>query len=78
MATETTQPSNSTENTVNMPSRVLMYFKNSWKELKNVRWPDRKATWSMIAAVIAFSAFFIIIITLLDIVFEWLFNLIIK
>lgn len=77
MATEQTKVEPA-KNEVSVPARILNYFKNSWKELKNVRWPDRKSTWSMIAAVLAFSAFFIIVITLLDIAFDWLFNLIIK
>lgn len=57
---------------------ILGYFKNSWLELKNVEWPNRKATWSMIFAVLVFSGFFIALIVLLDLGFDELFNLIIK
>ena len=54
------------------------YFKGSWVELKQVRWPDRKATWGMTAAVLLFTGFFAILIVLLDAGFNALFNLIIK
>jgi len=57
---------------------ILGYFKNSWIELKNVQWPNRKATWIMIFAVVVFSGFFIVLIVLLDLGFDELFNLIIK
>lgn len=51
------------------------YFRNSWHELKQVRWPDRKSTWSMTGAVIAFSIFFVVLIVLLDAGFNELFKL---
>lgn len=54
------------------------YFRDSWHELKEVRWPDRKATWSMTAAVLLFSGFFVGLVVLLDAGFEALFNLIIN
>lgn len=54
------------------------YFRDSWLELRQVRWPNRKSTWSMIVAVLVFSGIFIIVITLLDIAFEKLFNLIVR
>lgn len=54
------------------------YFKGSWQELKQVRWPNRKSTWSMTAAVLIFSGFFVGLIVLLDMGFEELFKLIIK
>jgi len=53
------------------------YFKGSWIELKQVRWPNRKSTWSLTFAVILFSAFFILLIILLDTGFTELFKLII-
>lgn len=52
------------------------YFKGAWVELRQVRWPNRRATWSLTAAVLAFSAFFVILIVLLDILFKYLFELI--
>ena len=53
------------------------YFKGAWLELKQVRWPDRKATWGMTLAVILFTAFFVILVLLLDALFQYLFDLII-
>jgi preprotein translocase subunit SecE len=54
------------------------YFKYSWIELRQVRWPNRKATWSLTLAVLLFTAFFFILIVLLDAGFKELFNLILK
>ncbi len=54
------------------------YFKGSWKELHQVRWPNRKATWGMTAAVIFFTTFFVVLIISLDWIFNQLFKLIIK
>ncbi|HET7630192.1 MAG TPA: preprotein translocase subunit SecE [Candidatus Saccharimonadales bacterium] len=50
------------------------YLKGSWYEIRQVRWPDRKATWSMTLAVIVFSGFFAGLIVLLDYIFHWLFK----
>ena len=52
------------------------YFKNAWLELRQVRWPSRKATWKMVAAVFIYTGLFIAIIMLLDALFTWLFGLI--
>lgn len=52
------------------------YIRDSWKELRQVRWPNRKATWKMVLAVLAYTALFIVLISLLDLFFTWLFNLI--
>lgn len=54
------------------------YFKGAWTELKQVRWPNRKATWSLTVAVLLFSAFFVAFIVLLDALFKYLFELILK
>lgn len=59
-------------------SKIIGYFKGSWEELKLVRWPDRKSTWGLTLAVILFSAFFVVLIILLDEGFNLLFKLIIK
>lgn len=50
------------------------YFKGAWVELRQVRWPDRKATWSLTIAVILFSLFFALVILGLDWVFSYLFK----
>ena len=52
------------------------YIRDSWRELRQVRWPNRKATWKMVLAVLAYTAIFIIFISLLDMFFTWLFNII--
>ncbi|MDN5275811.1 MAG: secE [Candidatus Saccharibacteria bacterium] len=54
------------------------YFKGAWEELRQVRWPTRRATWSLTGAVLAFTAFFVILILLLDAGFKLLFDLILK
>lgn len=55
---------------------ILEYFKGAWYELKQVRWPNRRATWGMTMAVLAFTAFFVVLILLLDALFKYLFQLI--
>lgn len=57
---------------------IIGYFKGAWYELKQVRWPTRGATWSLTFAVLAFSAFFILFIFLVDTLFKYLFDLILK
>jgi preprotein translocase SecE subunit len=52
------------------------YFKGAWLELRQVRWPTRKATWGLTLAVLIFSAFFVALILLLDLAFNSLFDLI--
>ncbi|MDB5176435.1 MAG: secE [Candidatus Saccharibacteria bacterium] len=52
------------------------YFKGAWYELRQVRWPNRRATWSLTGAVLAYSAFFVILVLLLDAAFKYLFELI--
>lgn len=50
------------------------YFKGAWVELRQVRWPDRKATWGLTLAVILFSLFFALVIVGLDAAFSYLFK----
>ena len=50
------------------------YFAGAWYELRQVRWPNRKATWGMTLAVLAFTAFFMVLILLLDALFKYLFQ----
>jgi preprotein translocase SecE subunit len=52
------------------------YFKGAWYELRQVRWPNRRATWSMTAALLIFTAFFVVVILLLDALFKYVFQLI--
>lgn len=57
---------------------IAGYFKGAWYELRQVRWPNRKATWGLTIAVLIFSAFFVVLIVLLDVLFKYLFELILK
>lgn len=50
------------------------YIKHSWAELRQVRWPNRKATWSMVLSILIYTAIFITFIVLLDALFTYLFN----
>ena len=52
------------------------YFKGAWVELRQVRWPNRRATWSLTGAVLIYSAFFVVLVLLLDAAFKYLFELI--
>ena len=54
------------------------YFKGAWVELRLVRWPTRSATWGLTFAVILFSAFFVVLILLLDLLFKYLFEIILS
>jgi preprotein translocase subunit SecE len=61
----------------NVFARIGGYFKGAWYELRQVRWPNRKATWALTLAVIVFSIFFVVLIVLLDTLFKYIFELII-
>lgn len=50
------------------------YFKGSYQELRQVRWPSRKATWGLTFAVIIFTAVLVVFIVVLDYGFEQLFK----
>jgi preprotein translocase subunit SecE len=50
------------------------YFKGAWQELRQVHWPTRRATWGLTAAVLLFSAFFVVFITVLDAIFKYVFE----
>ena len=54
------------------------YFAGAWKELKKVRWTDRKTTWQMTGAVLLFTIFILLIVTGLDMLFNYLFKLVIS
>ncbi len=61
----------------NVFARIGDYFKGAWYELRQVRWPSRRATWALTIAVIIFSIFFVVLIVLLDTFFKWIFEIII-
>lgn len=53
------------------------YFVGAWRELKQVRWPNRKDTWGLTFAVIVYSLFFFVLIIVLDAFFKYLFDLVV-
>ncbi|MGE5298510.1 MAG: preprotein translocase subunit SecE [Acidobacteriota bacterium] len=71
-----TQAAAAKKPTKNPFARLMRYFKGAWHELRQVRWPDRKNTWAMTGALLAFTVFFIIVILVLDFAFSELFKLI--
>jgi preprotein translocase SecE subunit len=76
------QPKRAKKATTNPFFKVVFaadgYFIGAWVELRLVRWPTRRATWGLTLAVILFSAFFVVIILLLDLLFKSLFELILS
>lgn len=50
------------------------YFKGAWYELRQVRWPNRRTTWALTLAVLLFTAFFVVLIVVLDYGFQWAFD----
>ncbi len=72
------QDSEKTSGKRRRPLRAMKeYFKGSWYELRQVRWPDRATTWQMTGALIGFTVFISVIILLLDALFKYLFQLMI-
>ncbi len=51
------------------------YLRDSWREIRQVRWPNRKLTWKMTLAVLIYCAIFMIFILVLDALFTFIFNL---
>lgn len=58
--------------------KIGSYFGNSWQELRQVRWPNRKTTWKLVSAVITYTLIFAFFIMLLDAGFTLLFNNLLK
>lgn len=50
------------------------YLRDSWHEIRQVRWPSRKATWKMTGAILVYAALIMVIILLLDALFTFIFN----
>lgn len=51
------------------------YLRDSWREIRQVRWPNRKLTWKMTLAVFIYCAIFMVFILVLDALFTFIFNL---
>ena len=47
------------------------YLRESWQELRQVRWPNAKATWKMVLAVFVYTILFMVVILLLDLFFTF-------
>ena len=45
---------------------LINYFRDAWKELKQVSWPGRRETWQLTFAVFVFAAVFGLLITVTD------------
>lgn len=54
------------------------YVRDSWQEIRQVRWPSRKVTWKLFLAILVYTLLFAVIIMLLDLLFTWLFNTVIS
>ncbi|MCL1929781.1 preprotein translocase subunit SecE [Candidatus Saccharibacteria bacterium] len=48
------------------------YFVGAWRELRQVHWTNRRATWTLTIAVILFSGFFALFILVADWIWNWL------
>ncbi len=59
-------------------SRFFAYIRDSFREIKLVKWPNRKESWSMTLAVIIYSLIIIAVVVLLDNLYSWLFKLVVK
>lgn len=68
------KPMGKIKKTITAPFR---YVHESWLEIRQVRWPNRKATWKMVGAIFVYAAFFIVFIMLLDALFNFIFSKII-
>lgn len=50
------------------------YFRNSWKELRQVTWPNRRESWQLTTAVIIFATIFGLMIAVVDFGLDKLFK----
>ena len=85
-ATKVKKPLPKRLHTITAPFRLIIkpfvllgrYIHDSWTEIRQVRWPNRKATWKLVSAIFVYSAFFIILVALLDALFNFIFSKIIR
>lgn len=54
------------------------YIRDSFREMRQVRWPDRKSTWKMTLSVIVYVILIATFIMLIDALFTVLFNQLFK
>ena len=62
----------------NFLQKFIGYFSGAWFELKQVRWPNRRATLGMTAALLIFTGLFVAFILVIDLLWEYLFKLILR
>ena len=48
------------------------YVRDSWRELRQVQWPSRSATWKMTLAIIAFCLLVGVLVVVFDWVSQWI------
>lgn len=48
------------------------YVRDSWRELRQVQWPSRRATWKMTLGVIIFCVFIGLLVLICDWASQWL------
>lgn len=60
---------------ITTPFRAIgRYFRNSFRELRQVRWPNRATTWKITFSVILYVVIIAIAIMLLDVLLTFLFD----
>lgn len=60
---------------VSTPFRAIgRYFRNSFRELRQVRWPNRTQTWKITFSVILYVVIIAVAIMLLDVLLTFLFD----
>jgi len=60
---------------ISTPFRAIgRYFRNSFRELRQVRWPNRTQTWKITFSVILYVAIIAVAIMLLDVLLTFLFD----
>ena len=86
IAKTTHKPAKTSKNTEEKPLKEVFilarpfvafgrYLRDSWREIRQVRWPNRKATWKMTFAVFIYCAIFMVFILVLDALFTFIFDL---
>ena len=60
---------------ITAPFRAIgRYFRDSFREVRQVRWPNRKTTWKLTISVIVYVVAIAVAIMLLDALLTYLFN----
>jgi len=60
---------------ISTPFRAIgRYFRNSFRELRQVRWPNRAQTWKITFSVILYVVIIAVAIMLLDVLLNFLFD----